>query len=318
MIIVTGGAGFIGSNLIRGLNARGRADILAVDHLKQGQKFENLVDCEIADYWDRDQLLDQIESGDAFVEMPDAVFHQGACTVTTEWNGRYMMETNFDYSKALLHFCLEHGIPFLYASSAAVYGSGSIFREERQFEAPLNVYGYSKFLFDQYVRRILPVASSQVVGLRYFNVYGPRETHKKRMASMAFHLRNQLRATGKMKLFCGSHGYGDGEQRRDFIHVDDTVAVNLWLLDHSDVSGIYNCGTGQSATFNEVARAVIDYYGYGAIEYIPFPDDLQGYYQSLTEADLTALREAGYDGTFITVAEGVPRYAKWLDAHVAS
>ena len=318
MIIVTGGAGFIGSNLIRGLNARGRGDILVVDHLKRGHKFENLVDCEIADYWDRKQLLDHIGSGERFLQMPEAVFHQGACTVTTEWDGRYMMETNFEYSKTLLHFCLDHSIPFLYASSAAVYGTGSIFREERQFEAPLNVYGYSKFLFDQYVRRMLPIANSQVVGLRYFNVYGPREGHKQRMASMAYHLRNQLLATGKVKLFCGSDGFGDGEQRRDFIHVDDTVAVNLWLLDHAEVCGIFNCGTGQSATFNEVARAVTRCYGRGIIEYIPFPEDLRGCYQSFTEADLTALREAGYDGTFLSVEEGIPSYVQWLDARAAS
>lgn len=318
MIIVTGGAGFIGSNLIKGLNARGRADILVVDHLTRGRKFANLVDCEIADYWDRGQLLDHIQSGEDFPETPDAVFHQGACTVTTEWDGRYVMETNFEYSKVLLHFCVNRAIPFLYASSAAVYGTGAIFREERQFEAPLNVYGYSKFLFDQYVRRMLPVAESQIVGLRYFNVYGPRETHKERMASMAFHLRNQLLRTGKLKLFCGSDGYGDGEQRRDFIHVDDTVAVNLWLLDHGDVSGIFNCGTGQSATFNEVADAVLNYYGRGALEYIPFPEDLQGVYQNFTEADLTALREAGYDGTFMPVQEGIPKYLEWLDARAAN
>lgn len=238
--------------------------------------------------------------------------------MTTEWDGRYVMETNFEYSKVLLHFCVNRAIPFLYASSAAVYGTGAIFREERQFEAPLNVYGYSKFLFDQYVRRMLPVAESQIVGLRYFNVYGPRETHKERMASMAFHLRNQLLRTGKLKLFCGSDGYGDGEQRRDFIHVDDTVAVNLWLLDHGDVSGIFNCGTGQSATFNEVADAVLNYYGRGALEYIPFPEDLQGVYQNFTEADLTALREAGYDGTFMPVQEGIPKYLEWLDARAAN
>lgn len=317
MIVVTGGAGFIGSNLIKGLNARGRGDILVVDHLEHGQKFANLVDCEIADYWDREQLLDHINCGKDFPEMPEALFHQGACTVTTQWDGRYMMETNFEYSKALLNFCLEHAIPLLYASSAAVYGTGSIFREERQFEAPLNVYGYSKFLFDQYVRRMLPMANSQVVGLRYFNVYGPREGHKQRMASMAFHLRNQLLATGKLKLFCGSHGYEDGQQRRDFIHVDDAVAVNLWLLDHAEVSGIFNCGTGQSATFNEVAEAVLEYYGRGRIEYIPFPRDLQGCYQNFTEADLTALRETGYDGAFASVQEGIPRYMAWLDAHAA-
>lgn len=318
MIIVTGGAGFIGSNLIRGLNARGRADILVVDHLKQGQKFRNLVDCEIADYWDRNQLLEHIASCQSFPEMPEAIFHQGACTVTTEWDGTYMMQTNFEYSKALLHFCLDHQIPFLYASSASVYGTGSIFREERQFEAPLNVYGYSKFLFDQYVRRILPIARSQVVGLRYFNVYGPREAHKERMASMVWHLRNQLLATGHMQLFCASHGYDDGEQRRDFVHVDDTVAVNLWFLDHGDVSGIFNCGTGQSASFNDVARSVISHYRRGNIDYIPFPEALQSCYQSFTEADLTALREAGYDASFRSLEDGIASYLQWLDASAAS
>ena len=315
MIVVTGGAGFIGSNLVRGLNGRGRADILVVDHLKYGRKFQNLVDCEIVDYWDRQQLLAHIRAGQDFSEVPEAVFHQGACTVTTEWDGAYMMETNFEFSKTLLHYCLDRKIPFLYASSAAVYGTGSIFREKRQFEAPLNVYGYSKFLFDQYVRQTLPIASSQVVGLRYFNVYGPREAHKGRMASMAYHLRNQLVATGKLKLFAGSHGYGDGEQRRDFIHVDDVMAVNLWLLDHPNVSGIFNCGTGRSASFNEVAHAVMDCYGRGTIEYIPFPGDLRGSYQSFTEADLSALREAGYRAAFMAVQEGVPRYIEWLDKY---
>jgi len=194
MIIVTGGAGFIGSNIVKTLNERGRNDILVVDDLQDGVKFRNIADCDIADYWDKDAFLAFIESGKSFPVEVDAVFHEGACSSTTEWDGKYMMQNNFEYSKSLLHYCLEHKIPYLYASSASVYGAGPNFKEERQFEEPLNVYGYSKFLFDQYVRRILPSAESQVVGFRYFNVYGPREQHKGSMSSVAFHLNNQLLA----------------------------------------------------------------------------------------------------------------------------
>lgn len=314
MIIVTGGAGFIGSNLVKGLNERGIRDVLVVDDLTDGRKFRNLVDCEILDYLDKDAFLAAIQTGKDFGAPITAVLHQGACSTTTEWDGRYMMQTNYEYSKALFHYCNEHRIPFLYASSAAVYGASATFREEPAFEAPLNVYGYSKLLFDQYVRRHVSSVRSQVVGLRYFNVYGPRETHKASMASVAFHLNNQLLADGQVKLFAGCDGYGDGEQRRDFVYVGDVVDVNLWLLDNPAVSGIFNCGSGRSQSFNDVARAVLRYHQRGNIEYIPFPDHLRGRYQSFTEADMGALRGAGYRAPFKSVEDGVASYMKWLHA----
>lgn len=314
MIIVTGGAGFIGSNIVKALNARGREDILVVDDLKEGAKFRNIADCEIADYWDKADFLAFIESGKNFPVTVDAVFHEGACSATTEWDGQYMMRNNFEYSKALLHYCLEHKVPYLYASSASVYGSGPNFKEAREFEEPLNVYGYSKFLFDQYVRRILPGAESQVVGFRYFNVYGPREQHKGSMASVAFHLNNQLLSgDGTIRLFEGCDGYDDGEQRRDFIYVSDVVDVNLWCFENPSCSGIFNLGTGRSQSFNDVANAVISYHDKGQLEYIPFPDHLKGSYQSFTEADMGALRAAGYTADFKTVEAGVHAYLAWLN-----
>ena len=311
MIVVTGGAGFIGSNLVHGLNARGRDDIVVVDDLTDGRKFLNIRDAGIADYLDQDEFLDWLaESGDHRV---DAVFHLGACSDTTEWDGRYIMENNFEYSKQALNLCLLYNVPFIYASSAAVYGGDTDFREQIGRERPLNVYGYSKALFDQYVAKLMPEAESQIAGLRYFNVYGPREQHKGGMASVAYHHRQQLRDTGRVKLFKGCDGYGDGEQRRDFVHVDDAVAVNLWLLDNSSVSGVFNCGTGRSEPFNHVAQGVTEYFGEGEVEYIPFPAHLEGRYQSYTQADISKLREAGYRGEFRDVRAGVKDYMAWLD-----
>ena len=314
MIIVTGGAGFIGSNIVKGLNERGREDILVVDDLKDGTKFLNLVDCEILDYLDKDDFLVRVQRGTDFGAPVEAIFHEGACSSTTEWDGVYMMGNNYEYSKALLHYCLEQRAAYLYASSASVYGGGQVFSEARERESPLNVYGYSKFLFDQYVRRILPKAGSQIVGFRYFNVYGPREQHKGSMASVAFHLSQQLSGGDNPRLFAGCDGYGDGEQRRDFIYIDDVVDVNLWFLDNPDRSGIVNLGTGRCQSFRDVATAVIGWFGRGEIEYIPFPDHLRGRYQSFTEADMTQLRALGYERSFKTVEEGVPRYMDWLQA----
>lgn len=310
-MIVTGGAGFIGSNIVKGLNARDYSDILVVDDLRDGTKFINLVDCEIQDYLDKDSFLQRIVAGQDFGSL-EAVFHQGACATTTEWDGRLMLENNYEYSKALLHYCLSRRVPFLYASSASVYGMGPVFKEESQYERPLNVYGYSKFLLDQYARRMLPSAESQVVGLRYFNVYGPGEQHKGAMASVAWHFNRQVLEHGNVRLFRGSDGYADGEQRRDFIYIGDVVAVNLWLLDNPRVSGIFNVGTGRSQTFNEMARAVIAYHRRGQIEYIPFPAELDGRYQSFTQADMTRLRGAGLRHRFKPVEEGVPLYLNAL------
>ncbi|MGE3318948.1 MAG: ADP-glyceromanno-heptose 6-epimerase [Candidatus Berkiella sp.] len=308
MIIVTGGAGFIGSNIVKGLNQRGIKDIIVVDELTDGTKFAHLTDVEIADYLDKDHFLRLVEKRDSFGQDIQAIFHQGACSTTTEWNGKYMMENNYEYSKSLLHYCLDRGVNLMYASSAATYGDGLVFKEERQYEKPLNVYGYSKFLFDQYVRRILPQAKSQIAGFRYFNVYGPHEDHKGSMASVAYHLNQQLPKNGMVKLFEGCDGYGNGEQRRDFVYVDDVVDVNLWFMDNPKISGIFNVGTGKSQSFNDVAKAVVAWHQKGHIEYIPFPEHLKGRYQSFTEADITRLREAGYTQAFKTVEEGVKLY----------
>ena len=311
MIIVTGGAGFIGSNLVQGLNQRGIKDILVVDDLKDGHKFVNLADADFRDYLDKDEFLQRLEAGDDFGGI-EAVFHEGACSATTEWDGKFVMANNFCYSKSVLHWCLARQVPLLYASSASVYGMGPSFTEGRANERPLNVYAFSKFQFDQYVRALPQQPASQVVGLRYFNVYGPREQHKGSMSSVAYHLHHQMLKDGRVRLFEGSDGYGPGEQRRDFIHVDDVVAVNLWLLDHPEVSGIFNVGTGKAQSFNDVAHAVIAFHGRGELDYIRFPAHLVGAYQSFTEADMAHLRTAGYDKPFLSVEEGVARYLKWL------
>ena len=313
MIIVTGGAGFIGSNLVFGLNERGYDDILVVDDLTEGIKYKNLVDCQIADYLDKQSFLSKLQQGDLIGKSIEAIFHQGACSTTTEWDGRYMMENNYQYTKQLFHYCQVHEIPFIYASSAAVYGGNKAFKEDLDFESPLNVYGYSKFQFDQYLRRNLSALKSQVVGLRYFNVYGPKEAHKGSMASVAYHLNNQLLQTGKVRLFEGCDGYGNGEQVRDFVYVEDAVAINLWFLDHPEVSGIFNTGTGKSQPFNDVANAVIAYHQKGELEYIPFPEHLKGCYQSFTEANLENLRQAGCNHQFKSVEEGVHLYMEWLN-----
>lgn len=311
MIVVTGGAGFIGSNIVKALNKQGRTDIIVVDDLKDGHKFMNIADCDIADYLDKEDFQQRIFADQSLPQI-DAIFHEGACSSTTEWDGRFMMDNNYEYSKDVLNYCLEHEIPFLYASSASVYGDGPIFIEERQHEKPLNVYGYSKFQFDQYIRQILPQANSQVVGFRYFNVYGPREQHKGDMSSVAFKLHNQILAGENVKLFGEYDGYGPGMQTRDFVYVDDVVAVNLWFLDNPDKSGIFNLGPAKAQPFKDIAQAVIEFHGKGEIEYIPFPEHLKGAYQSYTQADNTLLREAGYDKSFKTVEEGVKAYLTWL------
>jgi ADP-L-glycero-D-manno-heptose 6-epimerase len=314
--IVTGAAGFIGSKLVEGLNRRGITDVIAVDNLAHADKFRNLAACEIADYVDHAEFIGNLERYEGAVE---ALFHQGACSDTMESDGRYMLDNNYEFSKRLLEWCQDEEVPLLYASSASVYGAGPEFREERRCEKPLNVYGYSKFLFDQYVRRLLESRTSQVAGLRYFNVYGPNEQHKGRMASVAYHAYQQLLASGKVKLFVGSGGYGNGEQRRDFVYVDDVVEVNLWLLEHPEVSGVFNCGTGRAQTFNELAGATInavqgtrlpikELVQKNLIEYVPFPAGLLDKYQSFTQADLTRLRAAGYAREFKTVEQGVAAY----------
>jgi ADP-L-glycero-D-manno-heptose 6-epimerase len=327
-VVVTGAAGFIGSNIVKGLNARGIDNIVAVDDLTQGDKFRNLADLRIADYVDAGAFYPRFAEG-GFGKV-EAVFHEGACSDTMEQDGKYMMDNNYGVSCSLFAACQQRGSRLLYASSAAVYGGSDTFRETPEFELPLNVYGYSKLLFDQRMRielgPDLKKAKKQVVGFRYFNVYGPREQHKGRMASVAFHQFHQFRAQGKVKLFGEYGGYGPGEQTRDFVFVDDVVAVNLWFFDHPQKSGIFNLGTGRAQPFNDVALAVVNALhpggvqdaatavDLGLLEYIPFPDALRGKYQCYTQADLGALREAGCDHAFADVATGVAKYMQVLSS----
>jgi ADP-L-glycero-D-manno-heptose 6-epimerase len=326
-VVVTGAAGFIGTNLIRGLNAIGVDDIIAVDDLTEGFKYRNLVGARISDYFDKDEFYSRFARGE-FGQV-DAIMHEGACSDTMEHDGRFMMETNYRCSKTLLDACMLQGTRLLYASSAATYGPSNTFREDPEFERPLNVYGFSKLMFDNVVRRMLPTAPHQVVGFRYFNVYGPHEQHKGRMASVAFHHHQQFTENGRVKLFGAYGGYGPGEQQRDFVYIDDVVAVKLWFLQNPKVSGIFNIGSGRAQPFNDVAIAsvnagrkqrgeasstLLELVNQGVIEYIDFPEALVGKYQCHTEADLTRLRAVGCDHEFIDVATGVERYVRWLHA----
>lgn len=328
-VVVTGAAGFIGSNIVKGLNARGIDDIIVVDDLSQGDKFRNIADLRIADYVDLDDFYPNFEEG--YYGKVEAVFHEGACSDTMEQDGKYMMDNNYTLSCELFQACQQQGTRLLYASSAATYGGSETFREEPAFEGPLNVYGYSKLLFDQRMRRELGTkfekAKLQVAGFRYFNVYGPREQHKGRMASVAYHQFHQFRNEGKVKLFGEYGGYARGEQMRDFVFVDDVVAVNLWFFEHPEKSGIFNLGSGRAQPFNDVAVAVVntlrslqgeaalplaEIAARGLIEYIPFPDALRGKYQCYTQADLGALRAAGYAHEFHSVQDGVSQYVREL------
>lgn len=312
MIVVTGAAGFIGSNIIRGLNKIGITDILAVDDLTEGKKYRNLAVVQYRDYMDYQDFLSKIDQDDDFESEIKAIFHQGACSDTMEWNGQYMMKNNYAYSKSLLHYCLKESIPFIYASSAAVYGAKNNFDDQDKAQLPLNVYGYSKWKFDEYVQPYLKNAKSQIVGFRYFNVYGPHENHKGKMASVAFHLMNQLENNGVVKLFSSYGGYGDGAHERDFVFIDDVVKLNLWFYQNPTKKGIFNCGTGEARCFNAIAKKLIALKGSGTVEYIPFPDSLKGAYQCFTQADLNALRACGFADAFTTLEAGLEKYFEWF------
>ncbi|MEG3640089.1 ADP-glyceromanno-heptose 6-epimerase [Magnetococcus sp. PR-3] len=314
MYIVTGGAGFIGANIVAQLNAQGISEILVVDNLEKADKFLNIRDLEIADFMDKREFREHLEN-DLFANLPiQAIFHQGACSDTMEYNGQYMMDNNFTYSKVLLHRAVEWKVPFIYASSAATYGDSEIFIESPENERPLNVYGYSKLLFDRYVLRNMAEIDTTVVGLRYFNVYGPREGHKGKMASQAFQLRNKVLADGEARLFEGTNGYGNGEQSRDFIYVEDVARVNLHLAQSkTPIKGVFNLGTGKSRSFNAVAQSVIDSLGKGSISYFPMPEGLKDKYQNFTQADMTRFRaETGYTHAFTELEEGVAHYMNHL------
>ncbi|VFP88685.1 ADP-glyceromanno-heptose 6-epimerase [Candidatus Erwinia haradaeae] len=308
MVIVTGGAGFIGSNIIHSLNEKNYTDILVVDNLKKGIKFSNIAHLNISDYIDKEVFRISILQNKYFFRNIEAVFHEGACTDTTEWNGKYMMDNNYQYSKDLLDWCLQRRIPFLYASSAAVYGhchTASI--EESEYESPLNIYGYSKLLFDQYVRKTIKTAESQICGCRYFNVYGENETYKNRMASIIFHLDQQIKTGKDPQLFIGSHNF-----KRDFIYVKDIVSIKLWLWENN-VSGIFNCGSGTATSFQEIATTILEFHQKHEIQYIPLPENLKGFYQEFTKANLTKLRKSGYPRSLKNIKTGILEYMTWLN-----
>ncbi len=306
MIIVTGGAGFIGSNIVKALNIRGIEDILIVDNLTNSEKYKNLIPLRFYDFVDKEDFINMLNKFKSY--KIDTIFHEGACTNTMEYNGRYMMKNNYEYSKCLLNFAIEKKIRFIYASSASVYGLGDRgFKEIRDCENPMNIYAYSKFLFDEFVRRNLIKLDIQIVGLRYFNVYGPNENHKRKMASIIFQFFNQILEQGKVDLFEGSDNF-----KRDFVYIEDVVNVNMFFFENPNKVGIFNCGSGVARSFLEAANIMKKFFNKLSINYIPFPDILKGKYQTFTRADLTSLRKIGYKCSFSSLEEGVANYVKFL------
>lgn len=310
MIIVTGGAGFIGSNLIKGLNDAGHDNIIIVDRLENGQKYKNLNSIRFMDLVEPDSFRDKLLNDR--VPIPDIIFHQGAYCNTLDSDADQMLRFNYYYSKDLLQYSMKNSVPFIYASTAAVYIANN-FQEEPRNEGYLNAYGTSKLLFDNHVRRMLPLSRSQIVGLRYFNVFGPQESHKEEMASMIYKMYCQLKEDGVIRIFGESGDYGPGEQRRDFIYVKDVVNVNMYFMEKTSISGIFNCGSGQDTSFNQVAEALIRILGKGTIEYVDFPEHLIGKYQLYTKSDNTRLINAGYNKGFTKLEEALLDYVTLLE-----
>ena len=322
MIVVTGGSGFIGSNLVKFLNDMGEEEILIVEELDTYvKKFENLKDLTYLDCLDKQAFIQDLKRNSTkYKNNISQIFHLGACSKTTEPDRDYIMSTNFVYSKDLLEYSANNKISLIYASSASVYGEGKAFIEQPKYESYLNHYAESKLMFDNYYRDNMPKINSQVVGLRYFNVFGPRENHKEGMSSVVYHFFNQRKSHSHISLFKGSHGYEDGEQRRDFIHVDDTVKVKNWFKQNPAISGIYNVGTGTSRTFNDIAVCVLDYYKNedpnAVMSYIDFPEGLEDQYQAFTEADMSLLKSKGYNESFTSLEKGVKSYLDWLSKNI--
>ncbi|AKC60746.1 ADP-glyceromanno-heptose 6-epimerase [Blochmannia endosymbiont of Camponotus (Colobopsis) obliquus] len=317
MIIVTGGAGFIGSNLVKTLNKMQHKNILIVDHLKDNKKYINLTDLDFIDYIDKKDFIKKITNNNinyninnnkAFNNNIKVIFHKGACSSTITYNSMYVMKNNYQFSKILLNFCIKYKIPFIYASSAAVYGkTPKKFLEERQYEKPCNIYGCSKFFFDQYVRFISPQAKSPICGLRYFNVYGPRESHKNNMASIIYQLAKQINNKQNPKLFLGSENF-----KRDFIYIDDVIKINIWAW-KNNISGIFNCGTGQAQSFQSIANIILNFYKQNNLKYIPLPNIINKHYQTFTKADITKIRLAGYKQPFEKTTTNIVKYLHYLN-----
>jgi ADP-L-glycero-D-manno-heptose 6-epimerase len=306
MLLVTGGAGFIGSNVIAELNARGRSDILVVDDLMDGRKAMNLVGLQFADYYDWREIIDKNEPGGCNVDI-DGVVHLGAISDTMFTNGKILMEQNYAFSKRMLEVAKRFEAPFVYASSASVYGDGKNgFTEEPECEKPKSPYAFSKWAFDQYVRRQLECrkVTVPVTGLRYFNVYGPGENHKGEMASFVCKCFKAIDLNETIYLFEGSE-----DIKRDFIYVDDAVAMSLYLFDNR-ISGIYNIGTGAAVSFMALATLLRENYVGVKLELIPMPTELEGAYQKFTQADLSKLRAAGYHAPVTPLATAIQQYRK--------
>jgi len=326
-ILVTGGFGFIGTNLIKRLNQMGFSDITCIDSLNNSLKLSNASQIKISNFIDKKEFFSILKNTNSSTFDFNYIFHQGACSDTTCEDGNYIMQNNFTFSKLLADFCLKNSIPMVYASSASVYGDAQNFVESKN-EKALNYYAYSKLLFDEYIRnKNINSFKSQIVGLRYFNVYGPYEEHKSRMASVIFHFYNQLKKNKRISIFEGSHGLKNGEHKRDFIHVDNVVDMNLWFFKNSQLSGIFNCGTSEANSYNKIADTIIDYFKKNKndfnlkyddyISYIKFPEDLKNRYQPFTKSSNESIKSKSYDNKFYSIEQGVNKYLKYLDEKIS-
>ncbi|MCC7300346.1 MAG: ADP-glyceromanno-heptose 6-epimerase [Verrucomicrobia bacterium] len=310
--IVTGGAGFIGSNLVRELNARGEDEILIVDELGEDEKWKNLVGLAYEDYIDKEDLFDYLEG--VALKKVKAVYHLGACSATTETDADYLAYNNYHYTRALCESCLDAGVRFVYASSAATYGDGNLGYSDADAETPkfrpLNMYGYSKHMFDLWALR--NGALKEIAGLKYFNVYGPGEAHKGDMRSVVHKSFEQILASGKVQLFKSNRpDYKDGEQVRDFIYVKDAVDMTLWLGERPSVGGLFNCGTGTPRTWVDLVSAVFNAMGIPVnIEFVDMPPHLEGKYQYHTCAVMDKIRTKDYPARFQTLESGINDYVR--------
>lgn len=309
MIIVTGGAGFIGSCVVRTLNDAGRDDIIIIDNIAETDKWMNMRNKHFIKYVHKSEFLEELPT----YKNVEAIIHMGAQSATTERNFDYLWNNNFEYTKALWNYCAEKQISFIYASSAATYGDGSLgFDDQMDIDElrPLNGYGYSKQLFDQWVKHQAKVFPKQHVGLKFFNVYGPNEYFKGSMASMVFHGFNQIKADGEIRLFksCNPQ-YEDGGQLRDFVYVKDICSVIMFMLKNPHISGLFNVGTGKAQSFRELAEATFRALGLEPnIKYIDMPEKLRGKYQYYTQAEMDKLYKLGYPRRFMDVEHGVADY----------